>query len=583
MSFLSKRKSLALVSSVVLAILFIIIVAIMATYSYISQKNAYLEDMTGTARTLGLVTNARAGLIHTATEQLKDDKVTGSQEFSDLEIQLMSMDANASIKNTYLMLPDKVEKNGKTYLTMLQGSYSMTEAGFTPGTPYELTDEFRKGYDIVQKEGFAQLQPYNDDMGSWQTYLVAIKDSSSNTVGLFAIDFDYGMVQDDLNRLLWTSIGIGLILTVLAIGIIVLLIRIVTRPLKHLSEVAALAAKGDLTVTLPVTNNNEIGRASNAFNGMIMSLRQLAYQIRTTASEVAGSSVTMQESAEQTSRATEEVSEAIQDVAEGADTQLQSFQECQRAMNEMTVGIQRIAESSSNVSELALDASELANAGDTVISRTVSQMQMIETNVTETSAVMQELEQMNSQIGAILDMIGDVANQTNLLALNASIEAARAGEHGKGFAVVANEIRKLAERSKESSEQISTILSGIKGRTDEAAASLEKAAEGAREGSNVSRQAGESFRSIMEAIRQVSSQVQEVSAASEQMSAGSQQIAASLDQLEHIAEASSVQSQRVAAASEEQLASMQEVASSSAQLRSLADNLNKAVGTFKTE
>lgn len=71
-------------------------------------------------------------------------------------------------------------------------------------------------------------------MGSWQTYLVAIKDSSNNTVGLFGIDFDYGMVQDDLNRLLWTSIGIGLILTVLAIGLIVFLIRMVTRPLSRL-------------------------------------------------------------------------------------------------------------------------------------------------------------------------------------------------------------------------------------------------------------------------------------------------------------------------------------------------------------
>jgi Methyl-accepting chemotaxis protein len=583
MSFFKKRKSLALVSSVVLAMLFIIVIAVMSSYSYISQKKSYQRDMEGTARTLGVVTNSRTALINTAKERLAAGTVEGAPEFTEIEIYLMSMDTNATIKNTYLMLPDKVEKDGKTSLTMLQGSFGITQAGYTPGHPYELSAEYLRGYEDVQKNGFAQLKPYKDDMGTWLTYLVAIKDSSNNTVGLFGIDFDYGLVEKDLNRLLWTSIFIGLLCTAVAIGLVVLLIRLVTRPIKHLSEVAALAAKGDLTVTLPVTNDNEIGRASTAFNEMILGLRQLAGQIRTTSSEVAASSVTMQDSAEQTSRATEEVSEAIQDVAEGADTQLQSFQECQRAMNEMTIGIQRIAESSSNVSELALDASELATAGDAVINRTVSQMQMIESNVTETSAVMQELEQMNSQIGAILDMIGDVANQTNLLALNASIEAARAGEHGKGFAVVAHEIRKLAERSKESSEQISTILGGIKGRTDEAAASLEKAAEGAREGSAVSRQAGESFRLIMEAIRQVSTQVQEVSAASEQMSAGSEQIAASLDQLEHIAESSSSQAQRVAAASEEQLASMQEIASSSAQLRNLATGLNQAVGTFKTE
>ncbi|WP_414730984.1 methyl-accepting chemotaxis protein [Bacillus sp. FJAT-28004] len=354
------------------------------------------------------------------------------------------------------------------------------------------------------------------------------------------------------------------------------------KPLKRLAEVSSLAAKGDLTLAVSVNGGNEIAQVSNAFNEMIASLRQLTGSIRITSDEVAGSAYNMQQSAEQTSRATEEVTEAIQEVASGSDTQLQSLQECQRAMTEMTIGIQRIAESTSSVSELAADTTALATEGETVIDQTLQQMNAIESNVVETVTTLHELKEQSDKIGGILALIGDVANQTNLLALNASIEAARAGEHGKGFAVVAHEIRKLAERSKESSEQIGSILHSIGSHAATAVSSMEQSVEAARFGSSISAQAGESFRSIVTSIRDVSSQVQEVSAASEQMSAGSEQIAASLDALEGITASSAGNSQRVAAASEEQLASMQEVASSSEQLRNLASTLNEAISRFKT-
>ncbi|GGG73712.1 methyl-accepting chemotaxis protein [Paenibacillus radicis (ex Gao et al. 2016)] len=578
-----KDRSLALTSSIVLAALFIAVIGVFEWTSYSAQKDAYLADMERATRTFGVQMQANLDLVQNAYIQMKADQRDNQATFNTLGKQLDAMNTNELVKNTYLFMPNMVEKDDNKFATIIKSNKNMIDLGYDTEKEYQLPHAFIEGFEKLGTENFIQLDTYKDEMGTWITYLTPIKNKEGKIISYFAIDFDYDDVTGKMNAMLWKGIGLAALFIVIAMAFVVWLARLALSPLKRLAEISAQAAKGDLTQTVAVTNSNEIGLVSAAFNDMIISLRSLTYNLRSASEEVSSSSANMQESAEQTAAATQEVAEAIQEVAAGADTQLQSFQECQRAMTEMTVGIQRIAESSSAVSDLAADTTDLAVAGGEVLGRTVQQIHAIEHSVSSTVTTLEQLEEMNGQISTILAMIGDVANQTNLLALNASIEAARAGEHGRGFAVVATEIRKLAERSKESSEQINTILTGISSHTNEAVRSMEQAVTGAREGSAISMKAGESFRAIVEAIRAVSTQVQEVSAASQQMSAGSEEIAASLDQLEHIAESSSLHSQRVAASSEEQLASMQEVASSAVQLRSLAAALNKEIGKFKTE
>ncbi|CAM4357914.1 methyl-accepting chemotaxis protein [Paenibacillus endophyticus] len=577
-----KDKSLVVTSSIVLALLLVLVIGITEYLSYSTQKKSYLAEIERIGETLSYQIEAGHDLLTFGYNEIAAGKDTKNETFDRFKLQLDVMIKNDIVSNAYVYMPDIIERDGKQFLKMMQSNEALTADGLGAGDEYEMTPGFAADVQTALEKGSVVTEPVIDQFGEWVSYLAQVKDPSGKLVGIFGIDIDYKQINDAMKEMLWQSIGIALVLSVIAILIIIYLIRLVLKPLKRLAEVSSLAAKGDLTLAVPVKGGNEIAQVSLAFNEMIASLRQLTSNIRTTSDEVAGSAYNMQQSAEQTSRATEEVTEAIQEVASGSDTQLQSFQECQRAMTEMTIGIQRIAESSSSVSELAADTTALATEGESVINETLQQMQAVETNVVATVSTLHELKQQSDNIGSILALIGDVANQTNLLALNASIEAARAGEHGKGFAVVAHEIRKLAERSKESSEQIGTILHSIGSQTDAAVTSMELSAEAARAGSRVTSHAGESFRSIVASIRDVSSQVQEVSAASEQMSAGSEQIAASLDELEGITASAAGNSQRVAAASEEQLASMQEVASSSEQLRNLAQSLNEAIGKFKT-
>lgn len=530
---------------------------------------------------LGNQIEAESELLMSGYDTLSAGKDSNNETFRVLKQHFDVMVKHELVANAYVYMPEITEIDGKRIIKVMQSNEELTAADFGIGTEYNMPPTFSITYDEAMEKGYAATKVFTDEYGQWISILTKLEDPNGRVVGMFVADFDYGLVKSEMSKMLWKNVAIAVLMSVIAIAMIILLVRKVVKPLKRLAVVSALSAKGDLTLSVPVHGSNEIGQVSAAFNDMIASLRQLTSNIRTTSDEVAGSAYNMQQSAEQTSRATEEVTEAIQEVASGSDTQLQSFQECQRAMNEMTIGIQRIAESSSSVSELAADTTALATEGESVIEQTLQQMQAIESNVTTTVTALQDLKEQSDKIGGILALIGDVANQTNLLALNASIEAARAGEHGKGFAVVAHEIRKLAERSKESSEQIGTILHNIGSRTSEAVTAMEQSVAAARVGSTISSQAGESFRSIVTSIRDVSSQVQEVSAASEQMSAGSEQIAASLDELESITAEAAGNSQRVAAASEEQLASMQEVASSSEQLRNLASTLNETIGRFK--
>src|SRR5699024_6786510 len=170
--------------------------------------------------------------------------------------------------------------------------------------------------------------------------------------------------------------------------------------------------------------------------------------------------------------------------------------------------------------------------------------------------------QNSAEIGQIIDIITDISEQTNLLALNAAIEAARAGEHGKGFAVVSEEIRKLADQSKASADQISTLIHSITNNTKEAVSTMAISKQEADKGSEMAMTVEHTFQSILDNIKTVTKQIQDVSSSSQEISANSEEVTAVIDELATVAQQSVKNSEDVVNHANVQLNSMQEITQS---------------------
>lgn len=406
-----------------------------------------------------------------------------------------------------------------------------------------------------------------------------------NIIGEIIDDFADNRIQKD-NKLKETSIRDIILVAILALVLVIFIglvvIRAITAPIYKIVGDMKQLAQGDFTVNNSKYNGkDEIGQLVQAVNSMVVNLRDLFQKTSETSEQVAVSSEELTANAEQATQATNQINIAIQEVARGAETQGAGAEESARAMQELTIGIQRVAETASSVSAAAMGTQKEADLGNESIQKVIDQMNTIHESVDHSASVIKKLRERSNEIGEITRVITGIANQTNLLALNAAIEAARAGEHGQGFAVVASEVRKLAEQSKESSDQITNLIREIQRDTAFTVEVMEKGTQEVEVGMDVVQETGKGFRRILESIEQVAAQIQEVSAVSEEMSASVEQVHASIDEMAHIAKDSASNTQSVASASEEQMASIEEITSSISSLSAMADELRMNVGKFK--
>ncbi len=313
-------------------------------------------------------------------------------------------------------------------------------------------------------------------------------------------------------------------------------IRGVNNAVHQIDTVVTQLADGNLSARSGYARNDELGHIARAVDRM-------AETFKNTVQELTGAIADLTTAAEETSAVTEQTSSGIRQ-------QQSETEQVATAMNEMNATVHEVASNAVQAASAAHNADEQAANGRRVVSQTIEAMDALATEVEKAAEVIHSLESESESIGTVLDVIRGIAEQTNLLALNAAIEAARAGEQGRGFAVVADEVRTLAQRTQQSTQEIQVMIERLQGGARNAVQVMEAGRNRAQAGVDQAAQAGTSLEAITEAVTRINDMNTQIASAAEQQSAVAEEINRNISNISQIAEQTSEGSQQTAAASE---------------------------------
>lgn len=332
-----------------------------------------------------------------------------------------------------------------------------------------------------------------------------------------------------------------------------LMIRSIMLPLEEAQRVAARIAAGDLTQAVVVGRNDEFGKMLASCELMRTSLRDIAQAIQTGSNDIASTSSQLASTTGQIALATETQAQAVSNMA--------------ASVEEFSVSIAHMSDRAGEVRNAAIGSGEVADQGATAVTKLLDENNRVALNVETVANQIQDLSALSERISSIVSVIREVADQTNLLALNAAIEAARAGEQGRGFAVVADEVRKLAERTSKSTQDISAVIDEVQRATLAAATTMEQTVAEEREGISLSSGVGESIAKIRSESSRVVTAVEEITSALHEQSTASTEIARGVEM--------------IAQMGEENSAAVKETASAANNLESLAARLQTVAARFR--
>ncbi|CAM3039869.1 methyl-accepting chemotaxis transducer [Ectopseudomonas mendocina] len=345
----------------------------------------------------------------------------------------------------------------------------------------------------------------------------------------------------------------GVIATLLAMSVAFVMSRSIAGRLQQVVEVARSIAQGRLDSRIQRGGRDEIGVLLDAFATMQERLREMIGQIRVGAGQLVEAAQNISSASTQLSVSTQEQSQAASSMA--------------ATVEELTVSINHVADNANEAHALSSDSGRQSAEGGAVIQETLASMQSIADTVQGAAAQIAELGQQSDQISSIVNVIKEIADQTNLLALNAAIEAARAGEQGRGFAVVADEVRLLAQRTANSTQEITEMIKKIQVGTRNAVSNMEVGVQQVSGGLEQASQAGDAIVAIRQASGRVVDVVDQISLALREQTVASQDVARNV---ERIAQMSVHNSEAVA-----------ETSRTAQGLQQLALTLEKQVASFR--
>ena len=372
------------------------------------------------------------------------------------------------------------------------------------------------------------------------------------------------------------------VMLVIIIAIATIVANKSVKPILVIDETATEIAKGNLSLErVPVDSNDEIGHVANAFGVMTDNLNKFFRTARQSALTVSESAEDLNRNAQQSAIAADQIANSVSDFANATAHQQNAVSSANDAIHNMREILKVIESDSKGVIDASQFAMTTAESGATTIETAVQSMKALQTSVQQSSEVIKLLGEHSKEIGNIVETISAIAEQTNLLALNAAIEAARAGDHGRGFAVVAEEVRKLAEQSATAAEEIHRLIFDVQNQTDKAVESMQVGTTMTQESVDAVNDAGGAFREIVHLIGELTKKISHTTIAIDKANAGNDRIIESVNLIDNTAHKFSSETETISATTQELSAATEEIASASKQLANMAEDLQKAIRTYK--
>lgn len=337
---------------------------------------------------------------------------------------------------------------------------------------------------------------------------------------------------------------------------------------------------GDLKKQLKVETSDEIGHLAHNTNNVMGKISDLIGEITQISGKTLTASKHLSDYTAQVSEAMRQTTENIGEIAAGSSRQVHDLELCSKSTAHASNEIFDINHLAAQTAELAKEANASAGEGAAQVKEAIATMKVVNTQMDISSKAIHGLADRINQIGQIVEVITGIADQTNLLALNAAIEAARAGEQGRGFAVVADEVRKLAENSRQSAEEITKLITGVRQETIDTVTAIENALTQAHQGADKASGSEAALTRIITISKKLNEQIDIMAKNTTGVTTDIQNIADNVLEITNIARHFSGASEEINAASEEVFATIEKITTAAKELNDMAQNMEEMTVQF---
>ncbi|MDT8443480.1 MAG: HAMP domain-containing methyl-accepting chemotaxis protein [Desulfuromonadales bacterium] len=372
----------------------------------------------------------------------------------------------------------------------------------------------------------------------------------------------------------------------LVVGLIIgaVFSRMFTANIRRLTSAGDQISRGDLSEDIQLRTSrfpDETSDLAISMNHIQESLRTLVGDIRGIAFKIASSAQNLSSTSQQMSSSAHDVARTVDQISKGAETQAEMVEESNRLFKDVAISINLVATAAGKVAESANQTVETAKSGSELAGASLASIRQVLAEAESSSQQMFNFIGQLQRISKFVEVINGIAQKTNLLALNATIEAARAGEYGRGFAVVAEEIRKLADSTTTSADEITALVEAIRAEGQLVQSSMGQVIEEMESGRSAVDRTNQAFSMITQNAEITRSKSSSIAELAEQQISSAEQISRAIDEIDKVVSDNAAATEQVSAATQEQSASMQELAQSAMGLSTLSESMLEVVKQFK--